>query len=79
MQIQDPETPQADGPVPVKVTSLTMPFLDMVVFMVKWALASIPAFVILTVAVGLCWVVGLRGCMERGRSEDPAPAWLKKR
>jgi len=31
----------------VHVKSFNMPFLDMVMFMVKWAIASIPAFIIL--------------------------------
>jgi hypothetical protein len=31
----------------VVVTDIDMPFLSMVTFMVKWALASIPAFLIL--------------------------------
>ena len=33
----------------VAVTSFDMPFGDMVIFMVKWALASIPAFIILAI------------------------------
>ena len=33
----------------VHVKSFNMPFGDMVVFMVKWALASIPAFIILAI------------------------------
>ena len=33
----------------VYVKSFDMPFGDMVIFMVKWALASIPAFIILTI------------------------------
>ena len=33
----------------VIVTDIKMPFLSMVVFMVKWALASIPALIILFV------------------------------
>ena len=31
----------------VVVTDIKMPFLSMVVFMVKWVIASIPAFLIL--------------------------------
>ena len=31
----------------VVVTDIRMPFLSMVVFMVKWVIASIPAFIIL--------------------------------
>jgi hypothetical protein len=33
----------------VIVTDIHMPFLSMVVFMVKWAIAAIPAFVILII------------------------------
>jgi uncharacterized membrane protein YvbJ len=33
----------------VVVVDVSMPFESMVVFMVKWAIASIPAFIILTV------------------------------
>ena len=33
----------------INVTSFDMPFGDMVIFMVKWALASIPAFIILAI------------------------------
>jgi hypothetical protein len=34
-------------PMPVRVVDFDMPFTRMVVFMVKWALASIPAALIL--------------------------------
>ncbi len=33
----------------VVVTDIRMPFLSMVVFMIKWAVASIPAFIILSI------------------------------
>ncbi len=33
----------------VAVTSINMPFEEMVIFMVKWAVASIPAFIILAI------------------------------
>ena len=36
-------------PQPVTVTDVRMPFLSMVVFMIKWALASIPAMLIRSV------------------------------
>ncbi len=36
-----------DNDKSVHVKSFNMPFLDMVMFMVKWAIASIPAFIIL--------------------------------
>ncbi len=34
----------------VRVTDINMPFLSMVVFMIKWAIASIPAMIILGIA-----------------------------
>lgn len=34
---------------PVIVTDVRMPFISMVIFMVKWALASIPAMIIMTI------------------------------
>jgi hypothetical protein len=37
----------------VIVTNIKMPFLSMVVFMIKWAIASIPAIIILTLLFGL--------------------------
>lgn len=33
----------------VTVVDINMPFMSMVIFMVKWVLASIPALIILTV------------------------------
>lgn len=36
-----------DNKQEVVVTDIRMPFLSMVVFMVKWVIASIPAFLIL--------------------------------
>ena len=33
----------------VIITDIKMPFISMIVFMVKWALASIPAFIILLI------------------------------
>ena len=41
----------------VVVTDIHMPFWSMVVFMVKWALASIPAILILTLIAALAWRV----------------------
>ncbi len=32
---------------PVKIVDIRMPFWSMVIFMIKWAIASIPAFFIL--------------------------------
>jgi uncharacterized membrane protein YdjX (TVP38/TMEM64 family) len=39
----------------VRITDIRMPFGSMVVFMVKWAIASIPALIILTVLGALLW------------------------
>jgi hypothetical protein len=44
----------------VRVTDIRMPFGSMVVFMVKWAVASIPALIILFVLGALLWA-GLVG------------------
>ena len=37
----------------VVVTDIRMPFISMVFFMVKWAIASIPALIILSIIFGL--------------------------
>ena len=37
----------------VVVTDIKMSFLSMVIFMIKWALASIPALIILSLLFGL--------------------------
>ena len=37
----------------VVVTNIKMPFMSMVVFMIKWAIAAIPAFIILSLLFGL--------------------------
>ncbi len=39
----------------VVVTDIRMPFFSMVIFMVKWAIAAIPAFLILTVISVVSW------------------------
>jgi hypothetical protein len=39
----------------VIVTDIHMPFFSMVIFMVKWAIAAIPALIILTVIGSLFW------------------------
>ena len=41
----------------VHVKSFDMPFGDMVGFMVKWALASIPAFIILFIIFGILFLI----------------------
>ena len=33
----------------VVVTDISMPFISMVIFMIKWVIASIPAFIILSI------------------------------
>lgn len=38
---------------PVRVVDFDMPFFSMVLLMCKWALASIPAAIILSVAFGI--------------------------
>ena len=60
-KIRKENTPRIDGQVSppkvgisnevneVIVTDIQMPFISMIVFMVKWALASIPAFIILLI------------------------------
>lgn len=45
------------GPVPVVVTDIEMRFGSMVVFMVKWALAAIPAMIILTALAVIMFVM----------------------
>ena len=41
----------------VRVTDIRMPFVSMVVFMVKWAIASIPALLILVIAARVLWAL----------------------
>lgn len=50
----------------VVVTDIKMPFLSMVVFMVKWVIASIPAFFILSIigAFFMMLVGGMTGTMH---------------
>ena len=47
----------------VVITDIRMPFGSMVAFMVKWTLASIPAFIILFVVGAIFWgvLMGLAG------------------
>jgi hypothetical protein len=44
-------------PQRVTVTDIDMPFASMVSFMVKWAIASIPAFIIVAILVFICVAV----------------------
>ena len=41
----------------VDINSFDMPFGDMVMFMVKWAIASIPAFIILFIIFGIFFAI----------------------
>lgn len=57
-----PDPPSRGGPQGgppniggVVVTDVRMPFWSMVTFMVKWALASIPAVIILSLVVAAAW------------------------
>jgi hypothetical protein len=50
----------------VIVTDIHMPFLSMVVFMVKWAIAAIPAFVILIILGFL--TTGILGGLVRDKT-----------
>lgn len=55
----------------VVVTDIRMPFLSMVVFMIKWAIAAIPAIIILSVLFTFFTVMfgGFMGGMHHmGRS-----------
>lgn len=48
----------------VVVTDIRMPFLSMMVFMIKWVIASIPAFIILSIMGGI--VTAILGMLMRG-------------
>lgn len=50
----------------IVVTDIKMPFLSMVVFMIKWAIASIPALIILSLLFALFTLVfgGFMGGMH---------------
>ncbi len=41
----------------VIITDIHMPFMSMVAFMVKWAIAAIPAFIILWALSAVLWRV----------------------
>jgi hypothetical protein len=58
LKIEEKETLMNDNQF--VVTDIKMPFWSMVVFMVKWALASIPAFIILSVIGAFLWA-GIKG------------------
>ncbi|MGW8227832.1 MAG: hypothetical protein ACWGOW_02975 [Gammaproteobacteria bacterium] len=48
----------------VVVTDIRMPFLSMMIFMIKWVIASIPAFIILSILGAI--VTTLLGTLMRG-------------
>jgi len=56
-----------DEPSKVIVVDLQMPFFSIVVLMVKWALASIPALIILAVIFSIvtAFTGGMMGTMVR--------------
>ena len=44
----------------VVVTDIQMPFISMVVFMVKWALAAVPAlFILIAIFTGIFFALGM--------------------
>lgn len=57
--------PGDDEPMKVSVVDFDMPFFSMVGFMVKWALASIPALLILYLAVVVLGAMLLGGLSGR--------------
>jgi len=52
-----------EGPTDARIVDIRMPFWSMVTFMVKWALAAIPALLILGLIVGglVTWLGLLAG------------------
>jgi hypothetical protein len=48
----------------VVVTDISMPFLSMMIFMIKWVIASIPAFIILSIMGGI--VTAILGALMGG-------------
>jgi hypothetical protein len=46
----------AQPATPVAIVDFQMPFTSMVIFMLKWALATVPALMILGTIIGLFWV-----------------------
>jgi hypothetical protein len=51
----------------VIVTDIRMPFLSMMVFMIKWVIASIPAFIILSILGAI--VTAILGALMRGMGQ----------
>ena len=48
---------QSNKNQPVRIIDFDMPFNSMVLFMIKWALASIPAFFILFIIFGIFFAI----------------------
>ena len=57
MAANDSSTSQSHSIQKVEVTNIDMPFENMVGFMVKWALASIPAFIILAIIFAIFFAI----------------------
>jgi vacuolar-type H+-ATPase subunit I/STV1 len=62
----------------VVITDIKMPFFSMITFMVKWALASIPAVIIIGIIFGALWmglnmVLGMLGLEGMLGSFMPPP------
>jgi len=57
-------TPSPQEPASVRIVDIKMPFGSMVVFMVKWAIAAIPALIILAL-IGVL-VAGILMAMVTG-------------
>ena len=57
MAANDSSTSQSRSTQKVEVTNIDMPFENMVGFMIKWALASIPAFIILFIIFGILFLI----------------------
>ena len=56
----EPVAPADSGkPMPVTVVDFQMPFGSMVLFMVKWVIAAIPALLILGIVAAIFWI----GCV----------------
>ncbi len=62
--------PPSHEPAPVRIVDIQMPFGSMVVFMVKWAIAAIPALIILAV-IGVFAAGILSGMIIGGTRHSP--------
>jgi hypothetical protein len=62
----------------VGITDINMPFLSMVRFMIKWAIASIPAMLILLILGAVSWglIIGIGSNLLKKTSESPLPEAL---